>query len=372
MWESAKLVASEASQGKKIVVIVSAMGNTTDKLAEFARSITQHPTTREYDALLACGEQHSMAAFSMMLSELGCPVRSYTGFQAKLLTQMSNGKIDLLSMDTQSILRDLERHRVVVLAGFQGIDHDGNITTLGRGGSDLTAIAVANFLHVDACQFYKDTGGVYTIDPHITSNSHLYNSITYNEMLSVCHAGARFLQTDAVLLAQKHHIRLFIMSSYDQCGTVISPDHTRLSPEFYSMIENDVYLLVKIKQEIPNLHQLNGTLQYALQNNLEFTISKISENEYFVFPEKDIVKFRKYTFFKHFAFEKCLKTFFIACHNHETTISLCQEALLKNKIMEISSIIDREKNIVTFLIRRELFKKAVLTLHDMLLKKLLQ
>ncbi|PJE16617.1 aspartate kinase [Legionella sp.] len=220
---AADLVAKAKQAGHKIVVIVSAMSGETDKLIGLASNISESPDPREYAALVATGEQVSMALMAMALINRGINARSYTGGQARIQTCDQYKKARIQAIDTSPILQDLEQDRVVVIAGFQGIDKDGNITTLGRGGSDTTAVAIAAALEADECQIYTDVDGVYTTDPRIVPDAKRLEQITFEEMLEFSSLGAKVLQIRAVEFAGKYNIPLRVLSSSQEGpGTLIT------------------------------------------------------------------------------------------------------------------------------------------------------
>ncbi len=220
---AADLVAKAKQSGHSIIVIVSAMSGETDKLIEFANQISEHPDEREYAALVATGEQVSMALMAMALINRGIKARSYTGAQARIHTCSQFKKARIQAIDTQPILKDLEEGRVVVIAGFQGIDKEGNITTLGRGGSDTTAVAIAAALNADECQIYTDVDGVYTTDPRVVPDAKRLEQITFEEMLELSSLGAKVLQIRAVEFAGKYNIPLRVLSSSQEGpGTLIT------------------------------------------------------------------------------------------------------------------------------------------------------
>ncbi|CDZ78546.1 Aspartokinase [Legionella massiliensis] len=220
---AADLVAKAKQAGHSVVVIVSAMSGETDKLISLANEISECPDEREYAALVATGEQVSMALMAMALINRGISARSYTGGQARIQTCSQFKKARIQAIDTQPILHDLEQGKVVVIAGFQGVDKDGNITTLGRGGSDTTAVAIAAALNADECQIYTDVDGVYTTDPRVVPDAKRLEQITFEEMLELSSLGAKVLQIRAVEFAGKYNIPLRVLSSSEEGpGTLIT------------------------------------------------------------------------------------------------------------------------------------------------------
>jgi len=214
----AKRVARWKARGHDVVVVVSAMSGETNRLVALAREIQAHPDPREYDVMLSTGEQVTIALLSMALIDLGLEARSYTGGQVKILTDNAHTKARIVSIDEGNIRADLKAGRVVVVAGFQGMDEAGNITTLGRGGSDTTGVALAAALQAEECQIYTDVDGVYTTDPRIVPEARRLKTITFEEMLEMASLGSKVLQTRSVEFAGKYKVRLRVLSSFEDEG----------------------------------------------------------------------------------------------------------------------------------------------------------
>lgn len=216
-------VAAYRAQGNDVVVVVSAMSGETDRLIGLAKQIVDRPSGRELDVLLATGEQVTIALLSMALQKRGCPARSYTGPQVNILTDSAFNKARILDIDDARIRKDLAEGKVVVVAGFQGVDEHGNITTLGRGGSDTTAVALAARLKADECQIYTDVDGVYTTDPRIVPEARRLSRITFEEMLEMASLGSKVLQIRSVEFAGKYNVPLRVLSSFVEGeGTLIT------------------------------------------------------------------------------------------------------------------------------------------------------
>ncbi|EXJ16305.1 aspartate kinase [Imhoffiella purpurea] len=210
-------------QGHQVVVVVSAMSGETDRLIGLARQIQTRPDPRELDVLLSTGEQVTIALLSMALSAQGCPARSYTGAQVHILTDSAHNKARIRDIDAARVKADLEAGRAVVIAGFQGIDEQGDITTLGRGGSDTSAVAIAAALKADECQIYTDVDGVYTTDPRVEPKARKLDRITFEEMLEMASLGSKVLQIRSVEFAGKYKVPLRVLSSFGEGeGTLIS------------------------------------------------------------------------------------------------------------------------------------------------------
>ncbi|MBV1932332.1 MAG: aspartate kinase [Porticoccaceae bacterium] len=219
----AKKVADFRALGNEVVVVVSAMSGETNRLIGLANNITDSPSPREMDVLVSTGEQVTIALLAMALEKIGCPARSYTGAQVRILTDKSHTKARIEDIDVHRMQDDLAAGRVLVVAGFQGTDADGNITTLGRGGSDTTAVALAAALKADECQIYTDVDGVYTTDPRVVESAQRLDQITFEEMLEMASQGSKVLQIRAVEFAGKYKVPLRVLSSFeDGPGTLIT------------------------------------------------------------------------------------------------------------------------------------------------------
>lgn len=220
------------SAGEKLVVVVSAMSGETNRLIGLANDITESPPAREMDVLVSTGEQVTIALLSMALHKRGNSARSYTGGQVQIKTNSIHTKARIEDIDGDKILRDIELGRIVVVAGFQGVDGQGNITTLGRGGSDTTAVAIAAAVKADECRIYTDVDGIYTTDPRVVANARRLETITAEEMLELSSLGAKVLQTRSVEFARKYKVPLRVLSSFkDGDGTLITYDEEGASME---------------------------------------------------------------------------------------------------------------------------------------------
>ncbi len=223
--------------GDDVVVVLSAMAGETNRLFELAHGISDTPTPRELDVLVSTGEQVTIALLSMALHARGCAARSYTGAQVRIQTDSAHTKARILDIDDAPIRADLEAGRVVVVAGFQGLDAAGNITTLGRGGSDTTAVALAAALAADECQIYTDVDGVYTTDPRIVPEARRLSHVIFEEMLELASLGAKVLQIRAVEFASKYDVRLRVLSSFEPGeGTLIIPEDPNMEQPLISGI----------------------------------------------------------------------------------------------------------------------------------------
>ena len=216
--EVAKRVARYKAMGHQIVVVVSAMSGETNKLIALAKAVMAEPDPRELDVMISTGEQVTIGLTTMALLELGIKAKSYTGTQVKILTNNAHTKARILDIDDHNIKQDLNDGYVCVVAGFQGVDEFGNITTLGRGGSDTTGVALAAALKADECQIYTDVDGVYTTDPRVVPEARRLKSITFEEMLELASQGSKVLQIRSVEFAGKYKVKLRVLSSFEDEG----------------------------------------------------------------------------------------------------------------------------------------------------------
>ncbi|MCL7420605.1 MAG: aspartate kinase [Methylobacter sp.] len=223
--------------GDQIVVVVSAMSGETNRLVSLAREMQQQPTEREMDVLLSTGEQVTVSLLSMALHEIGCPACSYTGGQVKILTDSSHTKARIRNIDDTRIRMHLNAGKVIVVAGFQGVDEHDNITTLGRGGSDTTAVALAAALKADECHIYTDVDGVYTTDPRVEPKARRLDKITFEEMLEMASLGSKVLQIRSVEFAGKYNVALRVLSSFKEGkGTLITYEESQMESALISGI----------------------------------------------------------------------------------------------------------------------------------------
>ncbi|MBK9605612.1 MAG: aspartate kinase [Betaproteobacteria bacterium] len=221
----ARRVARYKAQGHQLVVVVSAMSGETNRLLGLAREITPEPDPRELDVVAATGEQVTIGLLAIALNQIGVKARSYTGGQVRILTDSAFTKARILAIDEANMRRDLDDGNVIVVAGFQGVDDEGNITTLGRGGSDTTGVALAAALTADECQIFTDVDGVYTTDPRVVPEARRLDKITFEEMLEMASLGSKVLQIRSVEFAGKYKVKLRVLSSFEEeegPGTLIT------------------------------------------------------------------------------------------------------------------------------------------------------
>ena len=264
----AKKVIGWRDKGNSVIVVVSAMSGETNRLLELAAAITDTPAPRELDVLLATGEQVTIALLSMALEKRGCAARSYTGGQVRIRTDSVHNKARIREIDDKCMQADLDAGRVVVVAGFQGVDEHGNITTLGRGGSDTTAVALAAALKADECQIYTDVDGVYTTDPRVEPKARRLDRITFEEMLEMASLGSKVLQIRSVSFAGRYNVPLRVLSSFEEGeGTLITYEDETMEQALISGIafnRDEAKLTILGVPDTPGVaHQLLGPIAAA-------------------------------------------------------------------------------------------------------------
>ena len=253
----AKMVLRSYEEGHKMVVVLSAMAGQTDFLVRLAHDMCAEPDPRELDVLLSTGEQITISLFAMAVKSMGYDARSLLGFQVPIHTDRLYGKARIYEVDTARIKQELEEKRIVTVAGFQGLDESGNITTLGRGGSDTTAVALAASLHADVCEIFTDVNGVYTTDPHICPKARKMESISYNEMLEMASLGAKVLQIRAVEFAKKFNVPIHVRSTFTQeRGTMVVAETNDMEKVLVSAVaynKNEARITIKKVPDTPGI-----------------------------------------------------------------------------------------------------------------------
>ncbi len=225
----ARRVIRQHQKGDQMVVVVSAMSGETNRLVALAKEIHELPEGREYDVIVSTGEQVTIALLAMAIQNMGVPAVSYLGSQVRILTDDAFSKARIRSIDNERIHKDLNDGKIVVVAGFQGVDENGNVTTLGRGGSDTTAVAIAAALKADACEIYTDVDGVYTTDPNVCPDARKIDRISYEEMLEMASTGAKVLQIRSVEMAAKYNVPVEVRSSFnDNPGTWVTKEESQM------------------------------------------------------------------------------------------------------------------------------------------------
>jgi aspartate kinase len=280
--ERIKLVASRIiaakQKGHDVVVAVSAMQGETDRLIQLANALTPAPEGREYDVLVATGEQVSMSLLAIALNANGCPARSYTGSQIGIMTDHVHTKARIMNVNTDTIRKSLSEGYVVVVAGFQGVNKRGDITTLGRGGSDTTAVAIAAALKADECQIYTDVEGVYTTDPRMIPEASLLPMISFEEMLEMASLGAKVLQMRSVEIASKHNIPIRVLSTFsDHPGTIVTFEEKIMTKRLVSGIAFSREEAIISLSGVPNRAGVEGLILGKVSDaNIE--IDMIAQN----------------------------------------------------------------------------------------------
>lgn len=286
----AEIIKQAIDQGHRVVAVVSAMGDETDRLLSLMNELTLTPPDREYSALLSSGEQVSSALLSMALQQLGVPSQSFNAFQMELLTQQQYRKAHVLSVNTRKLLDEVEQGVVPVITGFQGINQQHEITTLGRGGSDITAVALAAFLDADECQIFTDVDGVFDADPRLLSEARLIPALSYDEMLTFAELGAKVLQTNSVEMARKFHVPLRVLSSLKQSSGTLITEQVDVADTLVSglaCVDHQVKVtlcdlpaqevsavLTHMKQELIDYDMLSENHKALHQQDMSFVISE--------------------------------------------------------------------------------------------------
>ena len=230
----------EKKAGHEVVVVLSAMAGETDRLIALAHKAAESPNEREYDSLISTGEHVTVTLLAIVLNSMGYRARSFLGFQVKIVTDKAYKKARIVSIDTEAIKKELKKGTIIIVAGFQGVDEDNNITTLGRGGSDTSAVALAAALNADQCDIYTDVDGVYTTDPNICNKARRLDKISYDEMLEMAMTGAKVLQPRSVEMAKKYNVPVYVKSTFsDKGGTLVTKEDKDMEKEIISGITYD-------------------------------------------------------------------------------------------------------------------------------------
>lgn len=275
----AKKITKIYDKGNKVIVVLSAQGKTTDRLIKEAKELSNNIPNRELDALLSCGEQMSTAKLSILLNYMGYPAVSLTGWQAGIFTTNNNQKANIIKIDTSRILKELNQKKIVIVTGFQGIDENLDITTLGRGGSDTTAVAIAAALHAENCYIFSDVDGVYTADPNKIENSKKIKQLSYEEMMQLSSEGAKVLHNRCVEIGEKFKIPIITKSTFnDRPGTLISENIEENTVK--SIIKKDVSRVSIIGNGIiRNFDLIQKIIEFLKNKDLELLNFEISETK---------------------------------------------------------------------------------------------
>ena len=378
IFNVARIVANTHNAGNDVVVVVSAQGDTTDDLIAKAAEITHNPSAREMDMLLAAGEEISISLLAMALNELGCHATSLTGWQAGFRTDRAYTKARITRLETERISSELERNRVVVVAGFQGLNKLDDITTLGRGGSDTSAVAIAAALHADRCQIFTDVEGVYTADPRKVRNTRKLEEITFDEMLELASLGAQVLNNRSVELAKKYNVELEVLSSLNPIPGTVVKEVTKMEGMLIKGVAKDTDVAVITILNVPDepgtsfkifglLAQKNINVDIILQStgrdgkkDISFTCAE-GEAEVAMRVLKDSAHFSDVS-----VDTTCAKVSIVGAgmQSHSGVASKMFEALSNNNI-NIKMISTSEIKISCIIDRNDA-DKAVSAIHEML------
>jgi len=297
----ARRVIETKKQGHDVVVVVSAMAGETNRLVALANAIHSDPIGREYDQLISTGEQVTIALLALALRDMGQPARSFLGSQVKILTDSAFSKARIQKIDAAVLRKSLDAGEVVVVAGFQGMDEEGNITTLGRGGSDTTGVALAAALKADLCEIYTDVDGVYTTDPRICPDAKKLPRVSYNEMLEMASQGAKVLQIRSVEFAAKYGVNLVVRSSFNYNeGTLVAKEEKRMEDVVVSGItldENEAKIALRRLPDQPGVAMQVFTPIADSGINVDMIVQNISDDGFtdltFTLPKSDLKQARK-------------------------------------------------------------------------------
>jgi len=297
----AKRVLESYREGNRMLVVLSAMAGHTDSLIQLAHQMTDDPDPRELDVLMSTGEQVTVALFAMAVQSLGYEARSLLAFQAAIHTDQLYGKAHIRDIDTHRILDELESNRILAIAGFQGLDSNGNITTLGRGGSDTTAVALAAALHADVCEIFTDVDGVYTTDPNICPKARKRETISYEEMLEMASLGAKVLEIRAVEFAKKFNVPVHVRSTFSkERGTMVIAETKDMEKVLVSGVaynKNEARVTIKKVPDLPGIaarifkpvFESGIIVDMIVQNTSEDGITDLT----FTVPKPDFLKTMK-------------------------------------------------------------------------------
>ena len=297
IFRVAKIITDTYQAGNQVCVVLSAQGDTTDDLIEKAQEINPDASRREMDMLLACGEQMSIALMAMAIEKLGFPVVSLCGWQIGMSTDTNHSGARIKKVECDRVRDELDQKRIVLVAGFQGVDRHGDVTTLGRGGSDTTAVALAVALGADLCQIYTDVDGVYTCDPRVVPEAHKLDEITYDEMLELASMGAQVLHNRSVELAKSYNVRLEVLSSFTgNPGTIVKEAAKKVEKTYITGIAQDKkiarFALVGL-EDVPGVAYKLFSVLAKGKINVDMIIQSLGRDEMkdivFTVAEKDVM-----------------------------------------------------------------------------------
>lgn len=350
------------NEGNNVVVVVSAQGKTTDGLIKEAKELSALPDERELDVLLSSGEQMSMAKLSILLKRLGYNSISLTGWQAGIYTSIENGQAKIENIDTSRIANELKERKIVIVAGFQGINENGDITTLGRGGSDTTAVAIAATLEAKHCYIFSDVDGVYTTDPNKVTIAKKLETLSYSEMLDVSSEGAKVLHNRCVELGMKYKVPIVTKSTFNnKPGTIISDKMESTSVK--SIVKNDNIMNVTIKYEKYSNELFNKIYLTLLDNGIIITNFKNNSNNTlnlsFIIKSTDFSKFNdileKELNYLDCTYYNISKIAIIGqgIMNNTKIIRKCMDIINLNDLEVLTQEINESKIVITFKINIE-------------------
>lgn len=280
----AKRVAKTYDVGNDTVVVVSAMAGETNKLVALANELCEFPDNREYDVLVASGEQVSISLLAICLKSMGYKAKSYHGWQVPIITDNAFSKARIMEIGNERMRADLENGAIVIVAGFQGMDREGNITTLGRGGSDTSAVALAAALKADVCEIYTDVDGVFTTDPNICADARKIDKISYEEMLELASLGAKVLQIRSVEFAKKYNVDIHVRSSFnDNPGTIVTKEDKEMETVLVSGIANDKNEAKIAVMHVPDKPGIAAKILSALSDaniSVDMIVQNVSEQDF--------------------------------------------------------------------------------------------
>jgi len=376
----AKRVTGYRKKGYDLVVVVSALGDTTDELIDLAHKINPEPSEREMDMLLSTGEQISVALLAMAIHKLGFEAISFTGAQVGIITDSSHTRARILKINTDKIKEELSNGRIVIVAGFQGVTLNQDITTLGRGGSDLTAVALAKELKADACEIYTDVTGIYTTDPRIEPKAKKIEAITYDEMLEMASLGAQVMQARSIEVAKKYDVPIYVRSSFsDEPGTLITKEVKRMEEVLVSGItlsKSEAKITICNVPDRPGVAAIifkelasNGisvdmivqNVSHLRQTDISFTVNKAVLKKAMKLTQKVASKIKAGEVLQNEAIAR-VSVVGVGMKSHPGVASTMFSALAENKInIEMISTSDIS---ISCIIKKRFAERAVKALHE--------
>jgi aspartate kinase len=376
----AKRVAGYKRKGYDSVVVVSALGDTTDELIELAYQINNEPPEREMDMLLSTGEQISVALLAMAIHELGFEAISFTGAQGGIITDTAHTHARIIKINTDKIKEELRKGKIVIVAGFQGVTLNQDITTLGRGGSDLTAVALAKELKADECEIYTDVEGIYTADPRIEPKARKISDITYDEMLEMASLGAQVMQSRSIELAKKFDVPIHVRSSFsNETGTMITKEVKKMEEVVVSGVtlnKNEVKITICDVPDRPGIaakifNQLAATgisvdmivqnVSHLRQTDISFTVNKSGSQKALRLTKKVAANIKSGQVIEDQDIAR-VSIIGVGMKSHPGVAAAMFEALAQNKI-NIEMISTSEISI-SCIIQKRFSEKAVKALHE--------